>query len=109
MPVREQQIEKLAFPIEGADKCPTCGCEERIGQQILNQLKLERKLQMFAYPKGLVIKVPLLQAVVGPLVIKPEIPVIEITFDVCKECKTLYCRKFDLTYMPYKFEASERR
>ena len=98
----EQQIEKLTFPIEGADKCPTCGCEERIGQQILNQLKLEGKLQKDAYPKGLLIKVPLLQSILAPLAIKPEIPVMEITFDVCKKCKTFYGTLIDLTAMPYE-------
>lgn len=93
----EQQIEKLTFPIDGADSCPSCGCSERIGQQIINQLKLESKLQMNAYAKGLLIKIPLFQALLGPLQIKPEVPVIEITFDVCKECKQIYCIKVDLT------------
>jgi hypothetical protein len=97
-----QEIEKLTFPVDGADKCPKCGCEQRIGQQIFNQLKLEGKLQMTAYPKGLQIKVPLFQAILAPLAIKPEIPVIEITFDICKKCKVLYCTRIDLTAMPYE-------
>jgi len=96
----ENQIENLTFPIEGAESCPNCGCSERIGQQIINQLKLEAKLQMSAYAKGLLIKIPLFQALLGPLALKQEVPVIEITFDVCKECKTLYCLKIDLTSQP---------
>jgi len=96
-----QEIEKLTFPIVGAETCPHCGCSERIGQQIINQLKLEAKLQMNAYAKGLVIKIPLFQTLLGPLAITPnEVPVIEITFDVCKECKAIYGLKVDLTSQP---------
>jgi hypothetical protein len=99
---RTEKEAKCSFPIEGSDRCPSCGCEERIGRQLLDQMKAEGKLQKTAYPKGFVIKVPLFQVLAAPLVVKQEIPVVEITFDVCKECKTLYCTNFDLTAMPYE-------
>ena len=35
----EQEKKGMDFPLQGHDKCPQCGCEERIGRTTIDTLK----------------------------------------------------------------------
>lgn len=88
--------EKMKFPIEGADCCPNCGDIERVGQQAIEQLKADKALGEKAFPKGLVLQIPLVDPTRPPLTTHFTIPVLQIRFDVCKKCKTIYCTGADM-------------
>lgn len=100
-----EEKERLKFPIQGAEVCPHCGCKERIGEQLIRELKEDGKLSKMAFPKGaLAIQVPLFDQTRPPLATQIVIPMLQIMFDVCKECKTIYCTDLELTQQPAKVE-----
>ena len=91
----------MDFPIEGASLCPQCDSEERVGAQYIQELKDQNKLPADAYPNGLMIPVPfvdVLRSKVLPL--RPEVPQLEMYFDVCAACFTLYCTGMGLRMVP---------
>ncbi len=90
-------IEEMEFPIT-RDDCPHCQCKERLGQETISGLIEQGKLSKGLYPEGLMMQVPLVDnkritAIFSPTV---KIPVIVIYWDICKECMTMYCNKFNL-------------
>lgn len=85
--------EKLKFPLEGATACPQCGCEDRILEQVLTQLREEGKISKDAFPQGFALQIPLFDPKKAMRVISPtvKIPVVQILYDICAECHTMYC------------------
>lgn len=94
--------EKTKFPIEGAIKCPSCGSEKQVGQDYLSELEAEGKVPKGAFKDGLVLNIPIMQALMSPVMVNPEIPVLVIAFDICGKCFTIYSRKVDLKFQPIK-------
>jgi len=64
--------EKLKLPIEGAAACPVCGSTERIGRKCFDELEAEGKVPKGSLPEGLLLQIPIMQALAGPLSIKPD-------------------------------------
>lgn len=94
----EKEEESVAYPIT-TDKCPTCGSEERLGKQAMDNLKKEGKLNKVSFPDGMLIPVPLVDPRFPPSVILAQsvrIPVMNIFFDVCAKCRTLFCTRFEI-------------
>lgn len=89
----------LKLPVTGADKCPHCGCTERIGRQYIDSLVANGRLLKGSYPKGLVMQIPI-QGVSLGILVKPELPVLNIYYDVCKKCFTMYCTGADEILVP---------
>lgn len=84
-----------------AEACPVCGCKERIVQQTIRDLKQEGKLSEKAFPQeAMALQVPLIDMTKPPLVPFLTIPVLIINFDVCKECKAIYCVGVQLLEQP---------
>jgi len=93
----EEKKEGLQFPIRGHDKCPHCGCAERIGQTTIADLKKEGVLEEHMFPKGPAWALPLIDQtkplMVSPLSItKPKIPILQVFWDVCAnpECLGIF-------------------
>lgn len=102
--------EKLKFPIEGATACPLCGCEERIGQEFIQELKKDGKLSSKAFPKeALMLQVPLMDLTHPPLTTTLNVPVLQIYFDVCKECHHIYCTGVGLVQQPVQIQQSMKQ
>ena len=89
--------EEIKYPIT-RDDCPNCHSKERLGQEAIKKLQEEGKLTKGLYPDGLMLQVPLVdnQRISTLLTPTVNVPVITIYWDVCKECHTMYCTKFDL-------------
>jgi len=96
--------EKLKLPIEGAAACPVCGSTERIGRKYFDELEAEGKVPKGSMPEGLLLQIPIMQALTGPLSIKPEIPVLVIVYDICGKCFTIYATKILLTKQPVQMQ-----
>ena len=97
MAEENEKKEGLQFPIRGHDKCPHCGCEERIGQTKIAELKKEGVLEEHMFPKGPTWSMPLIDQTkpikISPLSItKPKIPILSVYWDVCAnpECVGVY-------------------
>jgi len=89
--------EEIKYPIT-QDDCPNCHSKERLGQRAIKELQEEGKLSKGLYPDGLMMQIPLIDskritALFSPTV---KVPIIIVYWDVCKECRTMYCTKFDL-------------
>lgn len=91
-----EEKQEMKFPMPGADVCPNCGSDKRIGQEIINDLKKKGKLRQEIFNNGLALQIPLFDPTHPPLTAFLEIPILTIYFDVCK-CKTIYCTKIDMT------------
>lgn len=94
--------EKLKFPIEGSDTCPCCGSEERILKRIIDQLKEEGRLTKEAYPMGVILQVQMLDPKKVMMLASPviKVPVVLIAYDICAQCKTMYCTGVNMVEMP---------
>lgn len=95
MAEKEEAGKSLVFPIKGHDRCPQCGCEERIGQQKITELKQTGVLEEHMFPKGPVWMMPLIDQskpiMVSPLSIeKPKIPILSYFYDVCANTGCLH-------------------
>lgn len=96
-----EEKKDMEFPILGHDVCPSCGCEERIAQEYIRQLKREGKLSEKVFPfETLAITLPLMDPTHPPLATHFTIPTLQVHFDVCKECKTIYCTRIELFQQP---------
>lgn len=104
---QNQPESKLTFPIKGVDACPHCGSTERLGQKILQQFKVEGKIPRNSYPSENFMLPMILQAALDgsiPLGINPTLPMLQVCWDVCKECKTMYCREIQLASVPIQLK-----
>ncbi len=94
--------KKLVFPIQGHDKCPNCGCAERLGQMKIAELVQSGQLAEDLFPKGPVWVLPLIDQTkpirVSILSIQvPKIPLLQIYWDVCAntDCLSVYITGVD--------------
>ena len=94
-----EEKERLKFPILGAEVCPNCGSKERVGQKVIQEMKDDGKLSQ-AFPTETMLQVPLFDPTRPPLAATFTIPVLQIHFDVCEKCKTLYCTRINLAQQP---------
>ncbi len=95
-PIPENKDE-VKFPIVGAEKCPHCGSTERIGRQYIDGLIAKGHLMKGSYPKGFAFQVPMNGTLIAPLTIKPEIPVVNVYWDICKGCQSLLVSSVEIT------------
>ncbi len=91
-----EEKEEMVFPIV-REACP-CGCEERLGKMTIDRLIEKGFLSKGLYPDGPMFQIPLIDqrritALVTPTV---KVPIITVFWDVCKDCMTMYCTKFQL-------------
>jgi hypothetical protein len=100
---QEKETPQLEFPIEGAKSCPRCGSTERIGLQYIEQLKRNKRLNKNAYPLGgLQFSIPFQETLSGPIAlgINPSIPALQVMWDICARCFSIYCIRVDETQIP---------
>ena len=110
MSEQEQEKKTLEFPLTN-DRCPTCQCQERLGDSAINQLKEAGKVPKDSFPDGLVITVALIDPTRPPVIIATtwDMPVLLVHFDVCAECMTIYCTKFNLQFQPMQVGMQQAR
>jgi len=102
--------KNLDFPIQGHEKCPQCGCKDRIGQTKIAELKKEGIIEETLFPKGsLTWPIPLFDQSkpirVSPLSItNPKIPILSIHWDVCAnpDCLAMYITGVDFIMQEVK-------
>ena len=88
----------MEYPIIN-DKCPHCGSKERLGKNAIKQLQEEGKLNKESFPEGLVFTIPLMDMTRPPPVVLTKthkVPQMNIFYDVCADCKSFYCTKFEI-------------
>ncbi len=93
----EKAGKSLVFPIQGHDKCPHCGGEERIGRSKIAELKRDGLLEEHMFPKGPVWAMPLIDQskpihISALSISKPKIPILQVYWDICgnPECVGIY-------------------
>ena len=102
--------KKLDIPIQGHEKCPQCGCEDRIGQTKIAELKEEGVIDEKLFPEGkLTWPIPLFDQSkpirVSPLsIINPKVPILSIHWDVCAnpDCLNMYITGVDFVMQEVK-------
>jgi hypothetical protein len=94
--------KKPQFPIVNEDACcPHCKSTEVIGQAYLDQLEAEGKVPKGSVREGLTMQFPITAILLGSLVsVKPEMPVVCISVDICASCFTVYARKVWVIMQP---------
>jgi hypothetical protein len=102
-------LEKMKFPITGAPNCPACHSEKTIARAYIDELKMEGKLPKNAYPAGAAHQIALQEALNSPLMIKPEIPVLQISYEVCADCFTMYATQIQLIIVPVQIQQKQQR
>ncbi len=95
----------MVFPIKGAEECPTCKCKEGIGRQYIDELKSDGRIGPKAYPDGLQVQIAMTEVLQTKLItIKPVMPILCMSFEICAECFTWYCTKVNLMQQPVKIQ-----
>lgn len=98
------ETEDMKFPIVGADKCPACGSEKKICKGFLQGLREKYKLPAELYKDGLRWPVAFPETLTVAAMLKPEVPILSIHFEVCGDCFTIYCTLITLDKQPVKME-----
>ena len=94
-------VEEFKLPVKGADSCPHCGSKERVLEKIIAKLKEEGKLPKESFPKGASWNIPLFDlARTSILAPKMVIPIALIFWDICLECKAIYCTGVEIIEQP---------
>jgi hypothetical protein len=97
-------LEKMQFPITGASQCPHCTSTKTVIRNYIDELKMSGTLGKNAYPAGGAIQIPFQETLNSPLMIRPEIPVLQISYEVCAECFTMYTTKIQLIIVPVEIK-----
>jgi len=78
--------------IKGADKCPQCGSEQKNVEEVMNDLRETGLIPKESFKEGIAIQAalydPTRQQVIAT---KFTIPIIQVRFEVCADCHTIYC------------------
>ena len=92
-----EEPKKIAFPVL-FDHCPTCGCKDRLGEAAMQELRDNGMLPKEAFKDGMWWQMPMLDQAHPPTILAPTftIKVATTFFDICAECGTVYCTKFDM-------------
>lgn len=82
-------------PIECHDKCPECGCEERLVANFVAELKEKGVLSQESFPRAAgVWEIPFIDLKKVSLIQTPEpikiFPTLRIIWDICAECHKVY-------------------
>jgi len=82
-------------PIECHDKCPECGCEERLVANFVAELKEKGVISEDSFPRAAgVWEIPFIDIKKASLIQTPEpvkiFPTLRILWDVCAECHKVY-------------------
>ncbi|KKN52954.1 hypothetical protein LCGC14_0607550 [marine sediment metagenome] len=101
--------KRMEFPIKGHDKCPDCGCEDRLGQMKIAEMVEEGLIDEKLFPKGptwvLTLIDPSKPIVISPLSItKPKIPIMSFYWDVCANPE---CLKIFTTLVDFRMQEIE--
>lgn len=82
------------------DKCPGCESEERLFEKLVTQLKKDGLIKKEDLTEGVAHQVPLFDPnKPSPILLaglQQTVRVLFIYFDVCAECGTMYCTKFEV-------------
>lgn len=100
----------MNFPIT-RDDCPACGSKERLGRNTIDRLIELKHLSKDMFPDGLMMTLPLIDqkrimTLVTPTV---KLPILNIYWDICKECLTMYCTKFELVMRDASVELRQQK
>lgn len=97
----EEQVVR-SYPINGHERCPRCGSEERLGREKILELIEDDILEQGMFEKGPCWQIPLVDPnktiMLGVLSIeKPKIPFFLVYWDVCgnPDCLHLYVTYID--------------
>lgn len=82
-------------PIECHDKCPECGCEERLVANFVAELKEKGVISQESFPTGAgVWEIPFIDLKKVSLIQTPEpikmYPTLRIIWDICAQCHKPY-------------------
>lgn len=91
----EEEIKKMEFPIQGADKCPHCGSTDKKVGAYFDELERTNKVPQGSLAGGAKFQIPIVQVLTGGLTVG-RIPVISIYWEVCGKCFTFYVTKVDI-------------
>ncbi len=101
----DKEQTKMIFPIKGSDVCPDCGSTERVGRQVIDQLKSELRLPANSYPEGLSFGFPLTAAIQSVLGAASNlIPTVQVCVEICGKCHKLYVTMVNLHEIPSPFQ-----
>lgn len=86
------------------EKCPVCGSTERLGQQVVDELKKDKALpEAFAYA-GVTLQAPLFDPMHPPSILATAFTIkgLILCIDVCAnpDCGVVYCTRFDVVDRP---------
>ena len=89
-----EEKKKVEYPVKGHDKCPKCGCEDRLGAMKIAELVEEGAISEELFAKGPTWALTLIDQskpiMISPLAItKPKIPIMNIYWDVCANLECL--------------------
>ncbi len=102
---QKEPEKEIKLPITGATQCPNCGSTEGVGRAYLEQLEKAGKIPKGMAAKGLAIQFPVTSVLMSPLVASmTEIPVLNIGWEVCAQCFTIYSPGVFETKQPVKVE-----
>lgn len=102
---QKESGKEIKLPITGAIQCPNCSSTESIGRAYLEQLEKAGKIPKGMAAKGMAVQFPVTAVLMSPLVASlTEIPVINIGFEVCAQCFTIYSPGVFETKQPVKVE-----
>jgi hypothetical protein len=89
-------MENLVIP--GTDKCPQCGSEEKAVASAIDLLREEKLVPEDSFKEGLAIQAVLYDPARQKLLTTTfQTPIIQVRFDVCAVCHTMYCTSISLT------------
>lgn len=108
-----EEKTKMTLP-KTFDTCPACGNPTRLAETVIEQLKDERVLPKEfggVGQQGLVIQFPLIDQAHPPAILGPhiKIKVLHVYWDICSNCGTMYCTKFDCTDAMAQAQVQENR
>jgi hypothetical protein len=80
------------------DQCPVCGSPNKLGLQYLQYLRETKQIHQDSFKGGLMHQIPMLDQAHPPTILGPrfKVKVLAVFWDVCAECGTMYCTKFDV-------------
>ena len=96
-----EEKPKMTLPVV-FDRCPVCGGAKRLGLDYLNQLREEGLLHKDSFKGGMVHQVALVDQAHPPAILAQvvNIKVLYIHWDICGDCGTQYCTKFNCVDTP---------
>lgn len=103
-----EEKPKMTLPVV-FEKCPHCEGTKRLGISYFNQLRDEGLMHKDSFTAGLMHQIPLVDQAHPPAILAQmiKIKVLYIYWDVCADCGTMYCTKFEAKDMPAQVQMQQ--